>query len=104
MKKKKAIVSEEPAAVTMEKTKSTPVLNRYWKLLIVFGILVLTVIVYSSSLNNGFIYFDDPEQITDNYSIFNHHLLFSRCFNCLYIPYMIQLHEDVYSALYNFFL
>lgn len=39
------------------------------ELLILVGILVITVGIYANSLANGFIAFDDPENVVDNYSI-----------------------------------
>ena len=37
-----------------------------WGMLV---ILLLAVLIYSNALRNGFIYFDDPELVTDNYFI-----------------------------------
>ncbi len=55
-----------------EEITSAPVMPRtekqrnFWILL---AILVLTILIYSNSVNNGFIYFDDPELVIDNVTI-----------------------------------
>src|SRR5262245_57471321 len=43
--------------------------ERHQNLLILLGILVLTVLIYANSIGNGFVDFDDPENVLDNYSI-----------------------------------
>jgi tetratricopeptide (TPR) repeat protein len=46
--------------------RESPQINRYWIAGILFSILVFTTFLYSNSLKNGFIYFDDPELVLDN--------------------------------------
>jgi protein O-mannosyl-transferase len=44
--------------------------QEYWiRVLIIAVILLFTALIYSNSLRNGFIYFDDPELVLDNYFI-----------------------------------
>jgi tetratricopeptide (TPR) repeat protein len=47
----------------------TGFLDRNPHLLILAGTLLLAIVTYARSLGNGFIDFDDPENIVDNYSI-----------------------------------
>jgi tetratricopeptide (TPR) repeat protein len=44
-------------------------LKTYQHILIVSAILMIAILLYSNSIKNGFIYFDDPECVTENYSI-----------------------------------
>jgi tetratricopeptide (TPR) repeat protein len=44
-------------------------LNRYRHLLIIGAILLLAFLIYSNTLHNGFVDFDDPENITENITI-----------------------------------
>jgi tetratricopeptide (TPR) repeat protein len=44
-------------------------LKRYQHLLIIGAILLLAFLIYSNTLHNGFVDFDDPENITENTSI-----------------------------------
>lgn len=46
------------------KAKTQPKLG--WEIWALVGILCLTVLIYSNSLANGFIYFDDPESVVNN--------------------------------------
>lgn len=43
--------------------------EKYQNLWVLLAILLLAVLIYSNSLKNGFIYFDDPELVMDNYFI-----------------------------------
>ena len=43
--------------------------ERHQNLLILLGILLLTALVYANSIRNGFVDFDDPENVMDNFSI-----------------------------------
>jgi tetratricopeptide (TPR) repeat protein len=43
--------------------------ERHQNSLILGGILLLTVLIYANSIGNGFVDFDDPENVMDNYSI-----------------------------------
>src|SRR5262249_20740485 len=47
----------------------TPVDERQRNALIVAGTLVLTVVLYANTFHNGFIQFDDPENVLGNYAI-----------------------------------
>jgi tetratricopeptide (TPR) repeat protein len=43
--------------------------ERHQELLILGGILLLAALIYANSIRNGFVDFDDPENVMDNYSI-----------------------------------
>lgn len=49
--------------------KVIPQAERKRNLWILLAILVFTALIYFNSLQNGFIYFDDPELVTDNITI-----------------------------------
>lgn len=49
--------------------KEAQEVEQWRNLIILLAILLLTVLIYSNSLHNGFIYFDDPELVVDNLSI-----------------------------------
>ncbi len=62
-----------------------------WKTWIIGAILLLTIIIYSNSTKNGFIYFDDPELVMENFSIRqitwdNLVLYFTTPFQFTYLP------------------
>lgn len=56
-------------ASTMSIMPDTETLKRYQHLLIISMILLLAIIIYSNSIQNGFIQFDDPEIIYNNPTI-----------------------------------
>src|SRR5690349_24354926 len=64
-KKAKRLARKEVRKETLEIKDENKDRNR----LIVAALLIFTFLVYSSSLGNGFIYFDDPELVMDNYFI-----------------------------------
>jgi tetratricopeptide (TPR) repeat protein len=51
------------------KAKQPLIDTKPWHTWALLGILLLTTIIYSNSLQNEFIYFDDPELVMDNVSI-----------------------------------
>lgn len=59
--KKTAKKTEE--VIVESKMPTSEKRRNFW---IVLAILALTILIYSNSLRNGFIYFDDPELVTDN--------------------------------------
>lgn len=56
-----------PKRSTVEKVQSQALKNR--NLWILLAILAFTALIYSNSLQNGFIFFDDPELVIDNVTI-----------------------------------
>ncbi|HEX3045416.1 MAG TPA: hypothetical protein VHY08_11725, partial [Bacillota bacterium] len=68
---KTASASKAAAAASAAITITPPLkpLKTYQHILIVSAILLIAILIYSNSIKNGFIYFDDPECVTENYSI-----------------------------------
>ncbi len=65
MPRKAKIKVKNEAVVEVEMTRAEKLQN-LWPLL---AILALTVLIYYNTLRNGFIFFDDPELVTDNFAI-----------------------------------
>lgn len=49
-----------------KRDKATPLTSFGWDKWALLGILFITVLIYSNALQNGFIYFDDPESVVNN--------------------------------------
>jgi tetratricopeptide (TPR) repeat protein len=46
-----------------------PIIKKYFHIWILIGIVLFTILIYSNSIGNGFVDFDDTENVVDNVSI-----------------------------------
>jgi tetratricopeptide (TPR) repeat protein len=53
----------------LKSMSDTPVIRKYLNIWIMLGIVLLTILIYSNSIGNGFVDFDDTENVVDNVSI-----------------------------------
>ena len=58
-----------PRSYMLKSMSNTPVMKKYLNIWILLGIILLTILIYSNSIGNGYIDFDDPENVVDNISI-----------------------------------